>query len=115
MNAFLHSLNKNKLGITIMLFASLLTALGQLQWKLSNGDLNLFLFSGFVCYFLGAALMIVSFRFGSLSVLHPLLSAGYVFALFFGSIFLQEVITEKNILGTACIIIGAILIGGGDD
>lgn len=114
MNDFLASIKKNRLGIALMVLASLQTALGQMFWKMSNGELNLYLFVGFLLYSLGAVLMIVSFRFGSLSVLHPLLSIGYVFALFFGAIILQEIITTSNIIGTSFIIIGAALIGGGD-
>lgn len=115
MDNLIYSLNKNKKGIAIMTLAALMTAFGQLQWKLSGGDINLHLIAGFVLYFLGAVLMIVAYRYGSLSVLHPILSLGYIFALLLGTLFLQEVITEKNILGTLLIILGATLIGGGDN
>ncbi|MCA0985526.1 EamA family transporter [Halobacillus yeomjeoni] len=114
MSSFKKSLKENRIGIILMILASLQTALGQMFWKMSEGEINYFLFIGFFLYFLGAVLMIVSFRFGSLSVLHPLLSIGYVFALFFGSVILQESITESNLLGTFLIIVGAALIGGGD-
>ncbi|WP_394218165.1 EamA family transporter [Halobacillus trueperi] len=115
MNDFKSSIKKNKLGIILMVFAASQTALGQMFWKMSNGELNIYLFIGFFLYGLGAVLMIVSFRFGSLSVLHPLLSIGYVFALFLGAVVLQEVITTSNIIGTSLIMIGAALIGGGDN
>ncbi len=115
MNKFLISLKENRLGMTLMVFASLMTALGQMFWKMSEGGINGLLILGFFLYFLGAVFMIVSFRFGSLSVLHPLLSIGYVFALFLGSIILQEAITESNYAGTFLIIVGAALIGGGDN
>ncbi|QTN00823.1 EamA/RhaT family transporter [Sediminibacillus dalangtanensis] len=115
MTKLLNSLNENKSGIAIMIAASACTALGQLCWKLSAGEINLFLIGGLSLYFLGAVGMVIAFRFGSLSVLHPLLSLGYVFALFLGSMFLEEIITSKNYIGTALIIIGAVLIGGGDD
>jgi uncharacterized membrane protein len=59
--------------------------------------------------------MTVAFRFGSLSVLHPLLSMGYVFALLLGITFLNEQITVMQTVAVALIIAGAILIGGGDD
>ncbi|MCA1010842.1 EamA family transporter [Halobacillus halophilus] len=115
MSNFTQSLKENRIGILFMVLASLQTALGQMFWKMSDGGINFFLILGFFLYFLGAVMMIVSFRFGSLSVLHPLLSIGYVFALFFGSIILQETITESNLVGTALIIVGAALIGGGDN
>ncbi|UOQ50277.1 EamA family transporter [Gracilibacillus caseinilyticus] len=109
------SYHHNKYGILLMVVAALLTAFGQLQWKISDADINLWLIGGFVCYFLGAVFMILAYRFGSLSVLHPFLSTGYIFAVVFGSVFLDEILEGKNLLGVVCIIAGAILIGGGDD
>jgi drug/metabolite transporter (DMT)-like permease len=114
MNNFIESLQKNKIGILFILLASISTASGQMFWKLSAGAINLYLLLGFFFYFIGAVLMVVAFRFGSLSVLHPLLSIGYVFAIFFGIAFLHEPVTLMHLAGTVFIIIGAILIGGGD-
>ncbi|MBB6450433.1 drug/metabolite transporter (DMT)-like permease [Geomicrobium halophilum] len=111
---FIQSLQKNKIGVFIMLFAALCTAFGQMFWKLSDGAINVLLMVGFLLYFMGAALMVIAFRFGSLSVLHPLLSIGYVFAVFLGAFFLQEAITMENIIGTVLIVMGTALIGGGD-
>lgn len=115
MNNFKKSLNDNKVGIILILCASLTTAFGQMFWKLSEGNLINYIFIGFLLYFLGAGLMIVAFRFGSLSVLHPILSMGYVFAIFIGTIFLDEMINGTQLAGIVCIILGAILIGGGDN
>lgn len=114
MNKMSQSLKDNKIGIMIMTLASLFTATGQLFWKLANGSINGALFGGFLLYFIGAVCMIVAFRYGSLSVIHPLLSLGYVFALFFGWFFLNEMLTPTHLLGTLSIIVGATLIGGGD-
>jgi drug/metabolite transporter (DMT)-like permease len=115
MNAFIQSLKKNKIGIALILVASISTASGQMFWKLSGGQWNRYLILGFLCYGVGAVLMTVAFRFGSLSVLHPLLSMGYVFALLLGITFLHEQITAMQTVAVALIIVGAILIGGGDD
>lgn len=115
MNNFIKSLNDNKVGILFILFASLTTAFGQMFWKLSAGSSIFYILIGFFLYFIGAGLMIVAFRFGSLSVLHPILSMGYVFAVFIGSIFLEEIISGRQIMGIICIIFGAMLIGGGDN
>jgi len=114
MSSFIQSLQKNKIGILLILIASTSTAGGQMFWKLSGGQLNGDLLLGFSLYFVGAVLMIIAFRFGSLSVLHPLLSVGYVFALLLGGAFLHEKVTILNIVGTLLIASGAILIGGGD-
>lgn len=115
MNAFIQSLKKNKIGIALILAASISTASGQMFWKLSGGQWNRYLILGFLFYGVGAVLMTIAFRFGSLSVLHPLLSMGYVFALLLGITFLNEQITVMQTVAVALIIAGAILIGGGDD
>jgi drug/metabolite transporter (DMT)-like permease len=115
MSKLADSFNKNKVGILFILVASLLTALGQLFWKISDGHFNVFLIAGFFLYFCGAVFMIVAFRFGSLSVIHPFLSIGYVFSVFFGVFFLGEVVPLSGILGICLILLGAIAIGGGDN
>lgn len=115
MASYITSLKKNWSGIVLILISATTLAGGQFLWKISGG-LNLFLLiSGFVLYGLGAVFMIISYRFGSLSVLHPMMSASYVFAFIFGGFFLKETITDFMILGLILIIFGNILIGGGDD
>lgn len=114
MSRFTRSIKKNQTGIMLMILAAFLISLGQMYWKLSGAGINLELIVGFCFYFLGALLMIVSFRFGSLSVLHPLLSLGYVFALFLGVVFLGETVGLYHILGMFLIIVGVVFIGGGD-
>lgn len=103
------------IGIFLMILAALFTTFGQLFWKLSNATFNLDLITGFILYFLGAISMIVAFRFGKLSILHPLLSIGYIFSTILGAVFLNEQIGWISILGIAVIIIGVILIGGESD
>ncbi|KGP71847.1 EamA family transporter [Pontibacillus yanchengensis] len=115
MSRFTRSIKKNSTGIILMTFAAFFTSLGQMFWKLSDAGINLNLIGGFGFYFLGAVLMIVSFRFGSLSVLHPLLSLGYVFALFLGVFLVGETIGITHFSGILLIILGVVLIGGGDD
>ncbi|WP_147534138.1 EamA/RhaT family transporter [Bacillus marasmi] len=104
--------NKTYLGIILMISAAVCTSFGQLFWKLSEANLNIELIFGFFLYFFGAVLMIVAFRFGKLSILHPLLSIGYVFSTLLGSFFLNEVISISSIMGIIFIMSGVILIGG---
>lgn len=113
-NALFQSIYKNRIGISFIICAALSTAFGQMLWKMSSHFLDVYFIIGFLLYFCGAVLMIVAFRFGDLSVLHPLLSFGYIFSLFLGSIFLAETITAPKVIGTCIIFIGAVLIGGGD-
>ena len=108
------SIQKNKKGILLMVLSSIVVCLGQLLWKLgSNGDL-LILAEGFVLYGVGALIMIVAYRFGSLSVLQPILSLNYVISLFLGYFFLNESVSLYNILGVIIIIGGVYLIATGD-
>ncbi|GAK03013.1 membrane protein [Geomicrobium sp. JCM 19037] len=108
------SLQNNWLGIVLMIAASFSTAIGQFLWKLSGAEINVELIAGFMLYGAGAVLMIIAFRFGALSVLHPLLSIGYVVAVFLGVFFLQETLSIANVAGTILIVCGAVFIGGGD-
>src|SRR5688572_2805971 len=94
-----------RIGIVLMVFAALSTSLGQLFWKLSVDMWDIRLWIGFLLYGLGAILMTIAFRFGKLSVLHPLMSIGYVFAIWFGLLFLHENITINILLGTSLILI----------
>ena len=107
-------MKKNIKGIILMIMAAFLTSIGQLFWKLSQGNNLKWLIIGFSCYGIGAVLMIVAFRFGSLSVLHPLMSTGYIFAIFFGTLILHEKISLIQYVAILIIIIGITLIGGGD-
>jgi drug/metabolite transporter (DMT)-like permease len=109
------SISKKKIGIYLSLVSALATSTGQIAWKIANSNINLILILGFALYILGAISMISAFRFGKLSVLHPLLSLGYVFGLLLSNIFLDEIITYKGIVAIIVITVGAILIGGDDD
>jgi hypothetical protein len=73
-----------KLGITLIIVASLFTAVGQLFWKLSEASFNLNLIIGFFLYGLGAVFMIAAFKFERVSLLHPFLSLGYVISIDLG-------------------------------
>ena len=114
MNEFLESLKKNIKGIMLIIIAAMLTSVGQLFWKISHGSEIKLVIIGFVCYGLGAVLMILAFRFGSLSVLHPFMSVGYIFAIILGQIQLHENISLTKYVAVAIIMLGVTLIGGGD-
>jgi drug/metabolite transporter (DMT)-like permease len=98
-----------------ILISAFALAGGQFLWKLSLGNDLFLLVSGFALYGIGAIFMIASYRYGSLSVLHPMMSASYVFAFILGGIFLKESITILMIFGLLIIIIGNIFVGGGDN
>lgn len=108
------SLKRNKIGIILMLVSSLMACLGQLLWKISTQGELLYLFCGFLLYGLGAIIMVLAYRYGSLSVLQPILSINYVLSLLIGYFILDETISFHNIVGVILVMIGVVLIAGGD-
>jgi|GEM_PF-1203451 len=108
--------NELPVGIGLMLFSAALTAVGQALWKasglsFSQGLQSWQLYAGFFCYGMGAVVMTLAFRFGSFSVLHPILSMGYVFSIFIGVLALHESVTVQGIIGDVIIILGAVFLG----
>ncbi|TEB16166.1 4-amino-4-deoxy-L-arabinose-phosphoundecaprenol flippase subunit ArnE [Pelotomaculum sp. FP] len=114
MNTFFKSFKKNYKGIILILFSSVLVSLGQLFWKLS-GSTNLWLLcDGFFFYGVGTVCMIIAFRFGSFSVLHPMLCTSYILSLLIGYFVLHEYIGWLKVIGIFFMITGIVFIGGGD-
>lgn len=111
----LESLRKNKCGIALMVISSICVCVGQLFWKLSVDKGILFLVIGFALYGIGAIVMIIAYKFGSLSVLQPMLSLNYILSTILATTILNEKLTLVKVIGVLIIIIGVILIGGGDD
>ena len=109
------SLKQNKMGIILMLISSVFVCTGQLFWKLSDSKSIYFLIIGFFLYGLGALIMLVAYKYGSLSVLQPVLSMNYIFTIFLASFVLGEVITPLKLIGILVITLSVILIGGGDN
>ena len=110
----LESLKKNKYGIMLMTISAVCVCVGQLFWKLSVNEGIQFLIIGFAFYGIGAIIMLFAYKFGSLSVLQPVLSLSYVLSIILASTILNEEIKLMKIIGVLIIIIGVILIGGGD-
>lgn len=102
-----------KIGIMLMIFSSVCTCCGQLMWKLAAIDNQIFVYYliGFMLYGLGALLMIISFKYGEMSILHPILSMGFILSIFLGASFVGEQITIHSLLGICLIIIGIIFLG----
>ena len=101
--------NRLGLGIALMIGSALFTCFGQLGWKLSaNGGAVVFLIAGFALYGCGALLMMIAMRFGELSVLHPMLSSGYILSIVLGFFVLGEDVSARKIVGIAVIIAGLV-------
>lgn len=109
------SFRKNRTGILLMVLSSLCVSFGQLLWKLAATGDSLLLIPGFGLYGLGALIMIVAYKFGSLSVLQPMLSMNYVLSIVLAGAILNEQVSVPKVMGVFVIMIGVTMIGGGDD
>lgn len=109
------SFQKNKKGILLMLVSSVCVCVGQLLWKLSVEYGVYVMLAGFCFYGVGALVMIVSYKFGKLSVLQPMLSLNYVLSIILAAAVLKEKITVIKCIGVLVIIAGVIMIAGGDE
>lgn len=99
-------------GVLLMLLAASFAALGQLFWKLGIGNYY-WLILGTILYLVGAISMIKAYKWGDLSLLHPIMSFSYVLALFLGFLVFNEPITCKKVLGVAFILAGIVCLGRG--
>lgn len=115
MNKLVSSLQKNKTGIILIVIAALCTTTGQYLWKISQMHNIFYICIGFAFYGIGAVGMIVALKYGSFSVIHPMMSIGYIFGVIAGYFLLNEVINIQKIIGLIIIIIGVVLIGVGDE
>lgn len=114
MNAFISSIKKNKYGILLMIVSSICACVGQLFWKLSAKEGLLVMFVGFLFYGVGALVMLIAYKFGSLSVLQPMLSLNYALSIVLSILVLHESVTIDKIIGVIVIMTGVALIAGGD-
>ena len=111
---YVKSVRENWKGMVLMLCSALTVAVGQLLWKKSAGADILLLVAGFILYGFGALMMVLAFKYGKLSVVHPVLSFSYVFGIFFGYFFLGEILRPLQLVAIAMIMTGVAFIGGGD-
>lgn len=109
------SFEKNKKGIVLIIIAALFTVLGQYFWKLSHANNIEFVIIGFLFYGIGAVGMIIAFKFGSFSVLHPMMSINYIFTILLAYFTLGESINLYKIIGLLFIMIGITCVGVGDE
>lgn len=111
----IESLKQNKLGIILMVCSSICACLGQLLWKLSVDGGFIFLIAGFFLYGIGALTMIIAYKFGKVSILQPVLSLNFILSIILAATVLNETITLIKCIGVLVIIVGVLLIAGGDE
>lgn len=114
LNLLIKSVKKNKIGISLMILCNILVTISQILWKISEVKNITFIIIGMLIYGLASFIMIIAFKYGDLSVLHPLLTLNYVFAIVLGYFLFKETITTYSIMGVITIVTGVILINIGD-
>ncbi len=123
----IESLKRNGKGMLMMLVSAICLAVGQLMWKLAGASdfgafladglpglwkLFLALLPGFIIYGIGAIVMTIGLGYGELSVLQPMNSLSYVFALILTVVVLSEPVSPLMVIGVFVIIAGVMLMGG---
>lgn len=111
-----------KLAMLLILVAATMSSLGQLAWKFGADATDskfaiLMYIVGLIAAGVGMVVLMISFRFGEVSILQPMMSVGFALSIVFGAMFLNEGITTMKIIGTLFIIGGSALLGyeGGKD
>ena len=107
--------------IFMVILCTLFTSSGQILWKLGSASvegvssfiLNPLLLLGFVCYGLGAGLLIIALKYGELSVLYPFIALSFIWVNVFSIFIFGELISIVNWLGILSILLGISLIGYG--
>lgn len=109
------------LAIISVMLATFLTATGQFLFKIGtlNMDLSLSLLTnwhligGFVIYGISAAILVVSLKYGELSVLYPIIAFSFVWVNIISFELLGEQLNTLKWAGVSFIIIGVSSIGFG--
>ena len=119
MNVHLHK--THPLAIISVMLATLLTATGQFLFKLGTANLTLgwsllhnwYLIAGFAIYGISAVILVISLKYGELSVLYPVISLRFVWVNIISFEFLGEQLTTFKWVGVSFIILGVTCIGFG--
>ncbi len=76
--------------------------------------LNVNLILGVAFFLASSVLYVLGVKRGELSVLYPLVSLSYIWALLWSRIFFREAFTRKKALGLCLILLGIVFIGAGN-
>tara|TARA_Y100000310_G_scaffold318015_1_gene371596 strand:+ start:1007 stop:1363 length:357 start_codon:yes stop_codon:yes gene_type:complete len=110
---------KRDFAFLSLIIATILVAISQIFLKLASTSFehgllalltNKLFIVGFSINIVGFVLLIHSFKNIELSVAHPILSLGYVWALVMASVFLSELITFTKLLGIGSILFGVVFL-----
>jgi len=104
--------------IIFVLVSTLLNGFAQVSYKFGANELfelpiyqNYYIILGIFLYLVSGLIMIYAFGHGQLSVLYPLVSAGFIWVNLLSAYFFQENIGPLKWLGITVIVMGITLIG----
>ena len=108
-------------SMLLVFAASLVGSFGAVFLKLGAGKLdgsirsfiNLNLACGVTLYLGSSVFYALGIRGGQLSVLFPMVSLGYIFAILWARLFFKEAFTRQKFLGLALILLGVFFVGLG--
>ncbi len=109
------------LAIISVMLATLLTATGQFLFKMGSANMGLslslltnwYLIAGFAIYGISAVILVVSLKYGELSVLYPIIAFSFVWVNIISFELLGEELNTFKWAGVSLIIIGVSCIGFG--
>jgi uncharacterized membrane protein len=114
--------NNLLLGICLVIFSTIVGAVGAVMFKLASKRLekgffvflrNIRLYLGIVFYGISALIFVYALRFGDLSALYPVAALSYVWISLLSIKYLHEKMNTYKWLGISFIIVGVIFIGFG--
>jgi drug/metabolite transporter (DMT)-like permease len=110
-------------SIVLVLFGSFIGSFGavflklgaeRLEMRLASLFTNYWLVVGVVLYVLSSVFYMMGVSQGELTVLYPMVSLGYIFAIVWARLFFNEPFTRAKVGGLLMIIIGVALINLGN-
>ena len=107
-------------AIFIVLFCTLFTSTAQILLKFGMNSFsivtiltNYFLMGGLLIYILGAALLILAFKGGEVTVIYPVFATSYIWVLILSNLFLGEVVTPMKLFAVLIIVTGVFMVTRG--
>ena len=111
----------NKLAIILVIICTIFTSVGQILMKIGTANTgsiieiitNIPLILGFVSYGIGAVLLIVSLKYGELSLVYPFIALSFIWVSIASIYLFNENVSIINWLGLTAILLGVSMIGYG--
>jgi drug/metabolite transporter (DMT)-like permease len=108
-------------SILLVFLGSLIGSIGMVFLKKASANLhkgfihiiNLNAFIGVVLFLLSSVFYLKGISQGQLSVLYPMVSMSYVWALLWAKLFFHERFTTQKLLGLGLVLVGVVFVGFG--